>query len=144
MQALLDENERVLRELLKRYDRIGITGAPKAGKSTLTARIRDRAVLHTDDWIDAGWAEAPLEVIKAAALQPTLLVVEGVIVPRAIRKGLPLDALLWLPKPLIALSTRQAAMAQSQLTVLEGLSPRLPVFTPVDTGNLPQWIQVIR
>lgn len=142
-RSLLTLNATAFLTLLSRYRRIGIVGAPKAGKTTLTALVTDRPVIHTDDWIDAGWADAPLKVIEAITSPDAPFVVEGVIVPRAVRKGLQLDALLFLPTPLAQLNARQVAMVIAQLTVLESMSPRPLVFTTAAPGTLPHWIRVL-
>src|SRR5262245_7253038 len=65
-----------------------ITGPPKSGKSTLAAllsKITGTHVLHTDDMAFMEWSEASAAV-SAWFDQGPDWIIEGVTVPRALRK----------------------------------------------------------
>lgn len=110
--------------------RVAIAGVPRAGKTTLAARFPGLS-LHTDNLIDLGWSEAS----EAAAVwfdERDPFVIEGVAVPRALRKwlaahpeGKPCDRLFWLERPLQELSPGQARMAKGCLTVWHEVRPEL-------------------
>lgn len=108
-----------LAEALAKYPRIAIAGGPKVGKTTLSQQVADRPVIHTDDWIEAPWEDVPHIVIAACKDKPRY-VVEGVQVPRALRKGLEVDAVVWLDQPFAHLNPRQVGMAKAVQTVLDG------------------------
>ena len=139
--------------LLARFRRIAITGAPRAGKSTLARDLDDgRLAVHTDDYrcyvdsthgrewfatheaadarlqelaregVDAvkppkPWSEVPYGVLEALEGSESFIV-EGVQVPRTLRKGLEVDVVLYMPQPRHELSSGQAAMAKGLNTVL--------------------------
>ena len=101
--------------------RLLLAGWPRAGKSTLAAELSQAhgwPVRHTDDLIHLGWSEAS----AAAALwldAPGPWIIEGVAVPRAVRKwlaahptGCPADEAHYLAAPYLPLSSGQAAMGR--------------------------------
>jgi adenylate kinase family enzyme len=68
--------------------RILITGAPGTGKSTLAVtlqKIFDYPLLHTDSTIDMGWSERS-ELVATWFDHEGPWIIEGVVVPRALRK----------------------------------------------------------
>ncbi len=108
--------------------RILITGPPGSGKSTLGEQLA--AELHiplrsTDDVIHLGWSNASLEV--AGWLNAGSYIIEGVAVPRALRKWQwlhpnmppPVDKVIWLSTPWKQLSDKQIAMGKGVVTVLD-------------------------
>lgn len=105
--------------VLARYPRVAIAGGPRTGKTSLAQHARDgRLVVHTDDFIGHGdWAAMPGLVIDAAGSGPCLI--EGVQVPRALRKGLRVDAVVWLETPRVHLSPRQEGMLKGTAKVFE-------------------------
>lgn len=119
-------------EALARYPRIAIAGGPKVGKSTLTKQITDRPIIHTDDTMHQAWEDQPFIAIERC--KPHLrFVVEGVQVPRALRKGLEVDAVLWLDHAFVALNARQVGMAKAVLTVFVGwraANRHIPIVVP--------------
>lgn len=114
--------------------RICITGGPKTGKTTLANKLslagaaglgaeRD-PVHHTDDTIPLGWSNDSAEVAKWFD-EPGPWIIEGVAVSRALRKWRerhpgeppPVDRVIRLTVPRVALSKGQAAMAKGEETV---------------------------
>jgi len=109
--------------------RIGITGAPKTGKTTLAG---DGNVIHTDDYIERGWSGASQEIADLLDSPGNDLVVEGVAVPRALRKwlkanprGRPIETLVVLTEPHEELTKGQASMGKGIETVLKEIEPEL-------------------
>lgn len=125
--------------------RICIAGGPRTGKTTLAGTLFERhdwphdapdcdgcgVVRHTDDLIQLGWSEA-----SAAAAEwfeyPGPWIVEGVAVPRALRKwlaahpeGKPCDVVYWLEEPHEERTPGQIAMANGCLTVWREVRPEL-------------------
>jgi hypothetical protein len=102
------------------YPRIAITGGPKTGKTTLADRLRPlgRKTFNADDLIDLGWSEASAELAKRVNEHDGPCIVEGVSVPRALRKGMRVDAVLWLDKPHVDLKAGQVAMGKGVKTVM--------------------------
>ena len=112
------------------HKRIAIAGIPKSGKTTLANNLSDNAV-HTDDFIHLGWSEQSL----ATSLlfdKPGPLIIEGVTIPRALRKwlqhhpeGKPVDQAVFLNTPHIPLSPGQQNMAKGCRTVWLKILPEL-------------------
>lgn len=106
--------------------KILIAGGPKTGKTTLARVLAESyglKLLHTDDLIGKfDWSAASAEVATWIGKEPSII--EGVAVPRALRKwfaanpsGKPCDLVIWLDKPLVMLSTGQVTMAKGCLKV---------------------------
>jgi dephospho-CoA kinase len=120
-----------LPEALRRYQRIAICGGPRTGKSTLAKQVTDRQVIHTDDYMGIGWSEASAAVAAFVNNHPGMLVVEGVAVPRALRKGMRVDAVIWLPNAHAPLTVGQSAMAKGCRSVFDewmAANPTVPVI----------------
>lgn len=83
-------------EALAKYPRIAIAGPSKVGKTTLCERVMDRPVIHTDDFMGMEWSKASEHVVQLANDTPGALVVEGVRVPHALRKGMRVSCVIWL------------------------------------------------
>jgi adenylate kinase family enzyme len=115
--------------------RVLILGVPRAGKSTLAARLAKGTGLtprHTDDLIALGWHHAS----ERAALwldEPGPWIIEGVAAVRALRKwlrlparpGAPATRVLWLGSPRLPLTERQDHMAQGTTTIWREVLPEL-------------------
>lgn len=110
--------------------RIAITGPPRTGKSMLALALSDDA-RSTDAFRELGWSEQ-----SAAASEwfdePGDLVVEGVAVPRALRKwlaanpeGRPVDEIHFLDQPFEKLSDGQRRMGKGVRTVLAEIADEL-------------------
>ena len=99
--------------------RLLIAGVPRSGKTTLAGE----GAGHTDDYIDLGWGEASLSVSYLFdAVGPWTI--EGVAIPRALRKwlvqnptGKPADKVIFLNEPFGELSKGQLSMAKGCRTV---------------------------
>jgi hypothetical protein len=111
--------------------RLLITGGPRTGKTTMAAkRATELGVTpqSTDDLIPLGWSEAS-EAASYLFDRPGPWVIEGVAVPRALRKWKarhpgeppPYDELVVLTEPWVELSPRQAGMGEGVQTVLTEL-----------------------
>lgn len=120
--------------------RIAITGGPRTGKTTLAGKLaRDTGLplIATDDFKDMGWSEASAHVADLLSKSESA-VVEGVAVPRALRKMLaanpderPVDKLIvveptrrWHEKH-APQSSGQKAMGKGVHTVLDEILPDL-------------------
>jgi hypothetical protein len=114
-------------------ERIAITGGPRTGKTTLAKTFVERGyrLKHTDDLINGwDWNEASHQASFWFSL-PGPLCIEGVSVPRALRKwmkrndGKPLDRLVVLQGPMVKLTPGQETMAKGIDTVLNEILPIL-------------------
>jgi adenylate kinase family enzyme len=103
--------------------KIAIAGSPKAGKTTVAKNYS--RVIHTDDYIHLGWSEAS-EHVSNIINNNNFDVIEGVAVPRAIRKWLnknsnnknkPFDKIIYMQTPRIKLSDGQERMRKGELKV---------------------------
>ncbi len=125
---------------LLEFPRIAIAGGPRTGKTTLSRIVVDRPVEHTDDYMQYAWEDVPPLVIHKLANVPRF-VVEGVQVPRCLRKGLRVDAVVWLDQPLVPLSEGQRTMMKGVRTVFLqwcATNENVPVIQP----HLPMGIQI--
>ncbi len=116
--------------------RILIAGGPRTGKTTYADRIGASAGLvarHTDDLVGRlDWSECSAEVARWMAEDGPWLI-EGVAVPRAIRKWLaahpgdaaPADVIVWMPVPIVPRTPGQDAMAKGVETVWREVLPEL-------------------
>lgn len=123
---------KTLNDLLSKYDRIAVCGGPKVGKTTIaTWCTKDRPLLHTDDLMHLEWADVPAAVIEQCS-HHSQFVVEGVQVARALRKGLQVDAVLYLDTCMVP-ERRNSSMAKAINTVFteyRQLNRTIPVFSP--------------
>jgi len=118
-----EDEEKIIKE------KIAIAGVPKAGKTTLTKTMKSESIYHTDDLIELGWSEASQEA--STWFNKDEFIIEGVAVPRALRKwlaankGKPCDKVIWLGKPHIELNPGQATMAKGCIKVFNEIEPEL-------------------
>jgi len=112
--------------------KIAIIGAPRAGKTTLAAKLAAELgvqVRHSDDLIGTlDWSAASEHIATVWLPEPGPWIIEGVAVVRALRKwldahptGLPCDKIIVLETPRVALTSRQAGMAKACATILDGI-----------------------
>lgn len=109
-----------LAALVQLYPKLAITGFPRAGKTTLAKRLESQVgnVIHADDLKDLGWSEASAELAKRVNEHKGPLIVEGVAVPRALRKGMKVDAVIVMNEPREPLKSGQTSMGKGVQTVL--------------------------
>lgn len=123
--------------VLAKHARVAIAGGPRTGKTSLSRandrpNIHARKTIHGDDYISDDWSANSAEIVRLCAPLPSF-VVEGVQVPRALRKGLIVDAVIWLDKPHVPLTKAQQAMAKGVATVFaewRAANPSVPVLVP--------------
>ena len=116
-----DSLEKAISALMGTCSRIAITGAPLTGKTTLAKSVTESKsipVIHGDDYIELGWSESSKAIADAVNAIDGAVIVEGVQVARAIRKGMCIDALLYLSEPFEPLNKGQVSMAKGVETVL--------------------------
>jgi hypothetical protein len=125
--AVVARRQAVVEDALSRFARVAITGGPRVGKTWLASTYGlDREVVHTDTWQGVQWDQQPALIVAACEpLQRFLL--EGVQVPRALRKGLKIDALIWLDTPAATQTPAQKAMGKAVATVLHSIRAQLQI-----------------
>lgn len=122
--------------ILKRYDRVVVVGPSGCGKSTLANEVQvdDRPVLRSDDFKKYTWEDVPQEIIKAATDAGTKWVAEGVMLARALRKGLQCDAVVYLELPRRPQLKGQVIQGKGIKTVFDewrrANGNRIPVWKP--------------
>lgn len=118
------------------YDKVAIAGAPKTGKTTLAKMVTDRPILHTDDHMNHEWSKQSENLVTMANAQEGKFCVEGMTVPRALRKGMKIDAVIWLNSPKVEQTKGQVTMGKAARTVFNewrAANPDVPVYAePVD------------
>jgi hypothetical protein len=121
-------------EVLKEHPRVAIAGGPRCGKTTLAEHVRDmvgdRAVFLHDYFKQFEWSVVPHAMI-AATKDLTRFCIEGVNVARALRKGMSVDAVVYLHKPRLERTKGQITMAKGVHTVFKqwrAASPETPLF----------------
>ncbi len=108
------------KNVLAKYQRIAICGGPRTGKTTLSrlAHSKKHSVLHGDNFMTLDWSKASATLAAQANEIAGPVVIEGVAVPRALRKGMRVDCVVWLDEPLTKLNAGQEAMRKGCVTVL--------------------------
>ena len=108
--------------------RRAIAGMPRSGKTTLG---RQSLAKSTDDVKALEWSRQS-ETVARWFDESGPLTVEGMAVPRALRKwleahptGRPVDEVWWLSRPREALSEGQERMGTGAETVLREIEPEL-------------------
>lgn len=123
--------------------RVAIAGGPRTGKTTLAgkahrARTADghgqpSVLIHTDDYIGLPWVDVPHFAILQCE-KAERFVIEGVQVARCLRKGLKVDAVIWLEAERAPRTKQQESMAKGVKTVfMEWVA--LTTGTPVVTES---------
>ena len=122
------------RDIAGMFMRVAIAGGPQVGKTTLAQAIRGQGhtLRSTDDLIGGDWSKVS-ETVAGWFNRYGPWVVEGVAVPRALRKWLtarpgalaPCDLIIWLSTPHVELTPHQATMAKGVETVWRQIQPEL-------------------
>jgi len=119
--------------LLERFARVALAGVVKGGKSLLLQESRpDRQVFHTDDLQARGleWEQYPDVVLSELGGVGRFLLV-GMQVPRILRKGLEVDAVVWVNQPRGRVTKRQGAFSKGARTIMHKWrreKPDIPVY----------------
>lgn len=115
-----------IRKALQEHRVVAITGGPNTGKTTFANRAHranpNLLLIGGDSYMHHGWSESSqmlMQAVNAESIGKVL--VEGVQVPRAIRKGMRVDCLIVLIKVYGKNTKRQAAMAKGVHTVMAEL-----------------------
>ncbi len=108
--------------------RIAVTGGPKTGKTTSVRGME--GVRHTDN-AGADW-EVASDTASKWFSDPTVNVIEGVLVPHALRKwlrtnhyGKPVDEVVIMRGAHRSLSKGQRSMTKGVNTVMREIAPEL-------------------
>lgn len=117
-----------------RRNRVAIVGGPRTGKTTYARKLAAKLELplvSTDDFIPLGWSGSGAKAAAVIARARRLLI-EGVTVPRALRRLLedhprrrPVERLIILGRPKIKRTKGQEAMAKGLAKILDEILPRL-------------------
>lgn len=114
--------------------KIAIAGVPRAGKTTRakTVALAIGELRSTDSLKEVGDWSKESEIAAAMFNESTPFVMEGMVVPRALRKwlkanpeGRPVDEVLWMGKPKVETSKGQDAMGKGAETVMREILPEL-------------------
>lgn len=118
------------KEILNKYNRVAIAGGSKTGKTTLSSQCADRPIYHTDDDVTTPWADIPGVVLGKVSKLGTKYLVEGCQVPRCLRKGLEVDAVVWLSEPHQMLTPKQQSFNKGIQTTFNEWSSlaKVPIF----------------
>lgn len=126
--------EKVLTIAFQAHDHICITGSVCSGKTSLTAYIRDRPVIHTDDLRRPTTGEEVFHLVRG---MPRYCV-EGIHAIEAAVLGLHFDLMVYLHSPFRPLSPsgHQAAIeTYHQYLTWKERHPRVPTWVYI-TGGL--------
>ncbi len=115
---------------------IAIAGFPLAGKTTLAAKLGEelgRDTMSTDSLLGLNLSWSELSEFTAGWFETMDdVVIEGVAVPRALRKwldthdeGKPCDTFYWLATPRGLMTDDQLAMGRGCLTVFKQIAEEL-------------------
>jgi hypothetical protein len=118
-------------DILARYPRVAIIGGSRTGKTSLSASVTDRPVIHSDDFIVEGDYRASAVATLAAAAEHGSYVVEGVTAALALRDGMPVDAVIHLTKTKAPLTKGQRSANKGTETIIRSAREKLgavPVF----------------
>lgn len=105
-------------KICAQYKRVAIAGGPRCGKSTLSVTVTDRPVIGTDDYKGIPWEVIPERMI-ADVIGKDTFVIEGVMVARALRRGLIVDAVVYMTLPKVKQLPGQVAMTKGVLTIFK-------------------------
>jgi len=124
----------VWRKLLEVYPRIALTGVVNSGKTLLLEEggpgTPPREVVHTDQLKRSDWPSIPLKICSELSGKESFIVA-GTQVPRCLRKGLEVDAVVWLDSPRTFLSPRQQAFGKGIRQIMHKWRhqhPEIPVY----------------
>lgn len=117
-------------------ERVLVIGGPRTGKTTVAKQLAEHAKVrlrHTDSLLEmkVAWSEVSERVARWLD-DAGPWIIEGVALPRALRKwidanavGKPCDVIYWLSKPTVARTKGQESMAKATMTVWMQVQPEL-------------------
>lgn len=98
-----------LKTIIKTHKRIAIVGGPLSGKTTLANYISDRMIIHGDDFMYMDWSKQSAYMVEIT--RPlNKFIIEGVQIPRALRKGMVVDVVIYLNHSFGTLNNKQQSM----------------------------------
>lgn len=112
-------------KILSENPRVAIIGGPQVGKTTLANTVTDRPVYHNDQGKHVPWEDQP-QYWKDVTAGQSSFVIEGVQAVRAVRKGLDVDAVIYLDKPHVELTPGQQNMHKGQKTIFDDMISQRP------------------
>ncbi len=115
--------------------KLAVVGGPNAGKTTFAADLLEfpefyRPVFCTDAFMNLPWEDQPKEIIEYLADRDAF-VIEGVQTARALRKGLEVDAVVFIRGARGLLTSRQEIMRKTVVKVFDdwtATNTKVPVF----------------
>lgn len=104
----VEEAREFVQSLLKKHKRVAVIGAPGVGKTTVTKGL---GAWSSDSAKKLPWDKQAEAVVKRGKASASWLF-EGVAVARALRHGLPADAVVYLTRPDLEESGGRAALGK--------------------------------
>ena len=124
----------VWRELVAAYSRIALTGVVNSGKTLLLEEggrgTPPKEVVHTDQLKRSDWPSIPSKICSMTSGKDSIIVV-GTQVPRCLRKGLEVDAVVWLNTSRTGLDRRQEGFGKGIRKIMHAWRhqhPEIPVY----------------
>jgi len=115
-------NFRETLEAIEMAHTVAIAGLPNAGKTFITDRASEHYKFHTDDFVHQyDWLSLPQGVIDAIGDKDQWLV-EGMQVPRLLKRGLKPELVVWMDNPKVRLSPKQAGLGRQMWKAFEDWS----------------------
>lgn len=105
-----EEAREFIRSLLKKHKRVAVVGAPGVGKTTVTKGLP--GLWSSDSVTKLPWDKQAEVVVKRGKATGSWLF-EGVAVARALRHGLPADAVVYLTRPDLREEGKRGALGKS-------------------------------
>jgi hypothetical protein len=113
-------------EFCRTHKRVALAGGPRCGKTTLSKLVTDRPVIGTDSYRGIPWEDIPGQMIRDIAGHKNF-VVEGVMVARALRRGLTVDGVFYLTRAKVSRKKGQVVMAKGIAKVMRDWRAEFPL-----------------
>jgi hypothetical protein len=124
----------VWRKLVEVYPRIALTGVVNSGKTLLLEEggrgTPPKEVIHTDVLSRKDWATIPSKICSLVTGKESFILA-GTQVPRCLRKGLEVDAVVWLNTSRTGLDRRQEGFGKGIRKIMHAWRhrhPEIPVY----------------
>ncbi len=119
---------------MTQWKKLAIVGGPNAGKTTFAASLPFpkfyRPIFHTDSFMNLPWEDQPAAIIEYLDDRDAFII-EGVQVARALRKGLMVDAVIFIRGTRSLLTSRQEIMRKMVVKVFDDwqeTNTKVPTF----------------